>query len=156
MQPCYCQSTVPFEQCCAPLLQGQTPAVTPGALMRSRYSAYRLGLGEYLYRSWHPETRTELTPELLAESGLNTEWLGLDVIYSRGGPDDQEGEVEFKVRYKELGRIQLLHERSLFLRVQGHWMYHSGRFNPPKIGKNAPCPCGSPKKYKQCCALRRT
>ena len=22
---------------------------------------------------------------------------------------------------------------------------------PPKIGRNAPCPCGSGKKYKKCC-----
>ncbi|MDE2758663.1 MAG: SEC-C metal-binding domain-containing protein [Acidobacteriota bacterium] len=23
----------------------------------------------------------------------------------------------------------------------------------PKIGRNEPCPCGSGKKYKKCCAL---
>ena len=22
---------------------------------------------------------------------------------------------------------------------------------PPKVGRNAPCPCGSGKKYKKCC-----
>lgn len=26
----------------------------------------------------------------------------------------------------------------------------------PKIGRNEPCPCGSGKKYKRCCALNRT
>ncbi|GAA3525829.1 YchJ family protein [Zobellella aerophila] len=123
--------------------------------MRSRYSAYRLGLGEYLYQTWHPETRGELTPELLTESGLNSEWLSLEIVYSRGGPDDERGEVEFKARYKVQGRIQQLHERSLFLRSQGRWTYHSGQFSPPKIGKNTSCPCGSHKKYKQCCAQRR-
>lgn len=155
MQPCYCHNSAAFEQCCAPLLQGQAQATTPEALMRSRYSAYRLGLGEYLYHSWHPETRGELTPELLTESARDSEWLGLDIVFSRGGTGDEQGEVEFKARYRDRGRIYLLHERSLFLRDQGSWRYHSGRFNPPKIGKNAPCPCGSPKKYKQCCAQRR-
>lgn len=152
MQPCYCHSSASFEHCCAPLLHGERRADTPAALMRSRYSAYRLGLGEYLYDTWHPETRTELTPALLAESGLNTEWLGLTLVYARGGPGDEQGEVEFKVRYREQGRIHLLHERSRFFRIEGNWVYHSGQFNPPKIGKNAPCPCGSDKKYKQCCA----
>jgi len=26
---------------------------------------------------------------------------------------------------------------------------------PPKIGRNDPCPCGSGKKYKKCCALKK-
>ena len=26
--------------------------------------------------------------------------------------------------------------------------------NPPKIGVNDPCPCGSGKKYKKCCGMR--
>ncbi len=25
------------------------------------------------------------------------------------------------------------------------------RYNSPKIGRNQPCPCGSGKKYKNCC-----
>jgi hypothetical protein len=25
----------------------------------------------------------------------------------------------------------------------------------PKIGRNEPCPCGSGKKYKKCCRLKR-
>ena len=25
---------------------------------------------------------------------------------------------------------------------------------PPKVGRNAPCPCGSGKKYKKCCGNR--
>jgi preprotein translocase subunit SecA len=25
------------------------------------------------------------------------------------------------------------------------------RRNEPKVGRNAPCPCGSGKKYKKCC-----
>ena len=25
----------------------------------------------------------------------------------------------------------------------------------PKIGRNAPCPCGSGKKYKKCCAAKQ-
>ncbi|WP_237332842.1 YchJ family protein [Zobellella iuensis] len=151
--PCYCDNPQPFSLCCEPLLQG-APASTPLTLMRSRYSAYRLGLGDYLVRSWHPDTLGCLTADELATTGLDTDWLGLTIVFARGTPDDEEGEVEFKVRYRENGRVVLLHERSRFLRHQEHWVYHSGQFNPPKIGANQPCPCGGDKKYKQCCARR--
>ncbi|PSJ45778.1 hypothetical protein C7H85_10425 [Zobellella endophytica] len=152
--PCYCHSQQPFAQCCEPYLQGRLPAPTPLALMRSRYSAYRLGLGDYLVQSWHPDTLGELDAATLARSGLETDWLGLTIVFARGTAADKEGEVEFKVRYKEDGRVVLLHERSRFVRHEGPWVYHSGQFNPPKSGANQPCPCDSGKKYKQCCARR--
>ncbi|WP_445400068.1 YchJ family protein [Zobellella sp. An-6] len=150
---CHCDSHQPFSLCCEPLLQG-APAPTPLALMRSRYSAYRLGLGDYLVHSWHPDTLGSLTADELAATGQNTDWLGLSIVFTRGTPDDEVGEVEFKVRYREAGRVLVLHERSRFLRHQERWVYHSGQFNPPKTGANQPCPCGSGKKYKQCCAKR--
>ncbi len=31
----------------------------------------------------------------------------------------------------------------------------SGMFTALKVGPNEPCPCGSGKKYKKCCALTR-
>ncbi len=149
---CYCHSQQPFEQCCNPYLQGVSPAPTPLALMRSRYSAYVLGLGDYLLQSWHPDTRGTLTADELAQSGLGTDWLGLTIVFARGSSSDEQGTVEFKVRYKENDRVVTLHERSHFVREQGRWMYHSGQLNPPKTGANQPCPCDSGKKYKQCCA----
>lgn len=150
---CHCDSQQPFSLCCEPLLRG-APAPTPLALMRSRYSAYRLGLGDYLVQSWHPDTLGGLTADELAQTGLDTDWLGLAIVFARGGQQDQEGEVEFRVRYRDAGRVVVLHERSRFLRHQGRWVYHSGQFNPPKIGPNQPCPCDSGKKYKQCCGRR--
>lgn len=26
--------------------------------------------------------------------------------------------------------------------------------NPPKVGRNEPCPCGSGRKFKKCCLVR--
>jgi len=36
-----------------------------------------------------------------------------------------------------------------------HWdyFYHKPRKAPEKIGRNNPCPCGSGKKYKNCCEV---
>lgn len=149
---CHCHSQQPFEDCCHPYLQGVATAPTPLALMRSRYTAFVLGLGDYLLQSWHPDTKGALTADELSQTGLDTDWLDLTIVFARGTPADTEGEVEFKVRYRENNRVVTLHERSRFVSVDSCWMYHSGQLNPPKIGANQPCPCNSGKKYKQCCA----
>ena len=165
---CHCQSLQPFADCCAPYLNtelsGQLAPATPLALMRSRYSAFVVGSGDYLLATWHPDTRGSLTAEELTEHGLNCQWLGLNIIFTRIEADGLSGVVEFKVRYREQGRVVLLHEQSYFERVAGLWLYRDGLINPPKIGANQPCPCGAmqstdlknstPKKYKQCCAKR--
>ena len=44
MTPCPCTSTLPYANCCAPFHQGQA-APSARQLMRSRYSAFVLGLG---------------------------------------------------------------------------------------------------------------
>ena len=44
---CPCQSGLRYKRCCRPLHQG-APAPSPEALMRSRYSAYALGLVDYI------------------------------------------------------------------------------------------------------------
>ena len=74
-----------------------------------------------------------------------------------GGPDDQEGVVEFIARYRTGGSAHAHHERSRFRRVDGRWYFVDGQMvkptpvrAAPTVGRNAPCPCGSGKKYKRC------
>ena len=75
--------------------------------MRSRYSAFVLGLPEYLLASWHPSTRPT-TLEL-----DDTEWRRLQIV-------DVSGDVvEFRASY----RGGLLHERSRFAQLDGRWYY---------------------------------
>ena len=51
------------------------------------------------------------------------------------------------------------HQREAFLRRQRGRMagttYGHPRRDEPRIGRNAPCPCGSGKKYKRCCGKGR-
>jgi SEC-C motif-containing protein len=54
--PCPCGSPHPYDACCQPLHQGAA-AASAEALMRSRYSAYVLGLEDYLLATWHADTR---------------------------------------------------------------------------------------------------
>lgn len=119
--------------------------------MRSRYSAFVLGLGEYLVHSWHPAHLGGLAAEEL--SRIDTRWDGLEIITSQGGPEDETGMVEFKAWFLEGDERHCLHERSRFVRYQGRWVYTEGEQDPAplKAGRNDPCPCGSGKKHKKCC-----
>jgi len=45
-------------------------------------------------------------------------------------------------------------DRDAAMRAQGEQKIETIRREKPKVGRNAPCPCGSGKKYKQCCGKR--
>lgn len=118
---CPCGSGRPYAACCGPL-HGGTPAATAEALMRSRYSAYVLGLETYLLATWHSSTRPERL-DLAAEPA--PKWLGLEV--RRHAPADAaHAEVEFVARYRVGGRGQRLRETSRFVREDGAWFYVDG------------------------------
>ncbi len=88
--------------------------------MRSRYSAFVLGLTDYLIDSWHPSTRPptlELEPDI--------KWLGLEVR-AQAQQDEDHATVEFVARSRVAGRGQRLHERSRFVRENGRWYYVDG------------------------------
>jgi|PlaIllAssembly_1097288.scaffolds.fasta_scaffold192433_3 SEC-C motif-containing protein len=120
---CPCGSGRPYARCCQPLHLG-APAPDAQALMRSRYSAYVLGLEPYLLATWHPSTRPERL-DLAAAAAPN--WLGLEVRrHEPGGPD--EAIVEFVARYRLGGRGHRLHEVSRFLCESGRWLYVGGEF----------------------------
>lgn len=93
--------------------------------MRSRYSAYVLGLPAYLLASWHPSTRPPVL-DLAAEPGKR--WLGLSLKHeAETGADSAV--VEFIARYRiGGGSAQRLHERSRFLHENGRWFYLDGEF----------------------------
>jgi SEC-C motif-containing protein len=135
---CPCGSDLLFEQCCGPIING-VQAKSAEALMRSRYSAYVLEYWQYLWESWHPDTR----PSSVSET--NTEWLGLCIIKSNTNT------VEFIAGFKEGSKIMALHEISRFEQSDGHWCYLDGDCDVKEVGRNAPCPCGSGRKIKRCC-----
>ena len=72
---CLCGSGRPYETCCGRFHAGE-PAPDAETLMRSRYSAYVLGLEDYLQATWHPDTRPA-TLEL--DATPRPQWLGLSV-----------------------------------------------------------------------------
>jgi len=111
-----------YAACCEPYHRGTLPE-TAEQLMRSRYSAYVLGLWDYMYRTWDERTRPELA-QLQQDRG--SKWLGLEV--KKHTPDGDKATVEFVARYKVDGRAQRLHEVSRFARQDGQWIYIDGSF----------------------------
>ena len=92
--------------------------------MRSRYSAYVIGLLDYLLATWHASSSPgdlELPP---------VKWLGLEVRHAQTAGD--AGVVEFVARCKEGGRAQRLHETSRFVREDGRWYYIDGQMTEPE------------------------
>jgi SEC-C motif domain protein len=158
MTTCPCGSTATLETCCGQYLDGEA-APTAEKLMRSRYSAFVLGRGDYLAATLSTEQQKDFDIEDFNASAANTKWQGLEVRNSSdGGESDETGTVEFVARYKA-GKDQITHhELAMFTREEGRWVFSDCVMNPKaetrtveKIGRNAPCPCGSGKKYKKCC-----
>lgn len=143
---CPCGSGLAYAACCQRYHLGEA-APTAEALMRSRYTAYALGMVDYLLDSWHPRTR----PAQLDMHDAPT-WLGLSILDTHHGQvGDDEGEVEFEARFTHPDGVAVMHERSRFRRHEGRWVYLDGTPGKHRPGRNSACPCGSGKKYKRCC-----
>jgi len=129
-KPCPCDSGQSYADCCGPWHAGfktGVPAPTPEALMRSRYSAYGLGLIEYLLATWHPSTspgELELSP---------VKWLGLEVRHAEQAGD--AGVVEFVARCRDSNGAQRMHETSRFVRQDGRWYYIDGEMHDASEGR---------------------
>lgn len=125
--------------------------------MRSRYTAYARGDVAHLARTLAPEHRAGFDMADVSAGMKQTQWLGLEILDTEaGGESDSTGIVEFVARFQAHGKAQALHERSRFRRdeTDGRWVYVDGEtaLQPvKKPGRNDPCPCGSGRKFKQCC-----
>ena len=89
--------------------------------MRSRYSAYVLGLEDYLLATWHASTRPVA---LNLDREAPSKWLGLEV--RAHAASDDTATAEFVARCRVGGRAQRMHETSRFVREDGCWFYVDG------------------------------
>ena len=119
--PCPCGGG-DYASCCRPYHDG-APAPDAERLMRARYSAYALGGMQFVFDTWHADTRPS-REELAQDPAIK--WLGLEV--RRHVPGESEATVEFVARSKAGGRAQRLHEISRFVRDGGRWFYIDGVF----------------------------
>jgi SEC-C motif-containing protein len=107
---CPCFSKRDYAACCEPFHKG-TPAPTSEQLMRSRYSAFSLGLAGYL-------RKTQL--EELGPLPQGRRFTGLTIVEAR------KDEVLFIAGLEERGRDVSFAELSRFVKQHGEWKYADG------------------------------
>jgi SEC-C motif domain protein len=153
---CPCGSNMPFDECCKPIIEGIKQAETAQSLMRSRYSAYVINDAQYLMDSTHFSTKFNFSKSQIEAWAKQSSWQKLEIVNTQNGlKNDDSGKVEFKAYYKDSkGVSHIHHEKSSFKKEEGRWYFVDGNvIAPPKItiDRNAPCVCGSGKKFKKCC-----
>jgi SEC-C motif domain protein len=123
MSLCPCGTARPYTACCGRWHAGPEHLQAPDAeaLMRSRYSAYVMGLDDYLRDTHHPSTR----PAEALNFDAGVRWLDLEVR-RHVAVDASHATVEFVARSKLAGRAMRLHETSRFVREGGRWLYVDG------------------------------
>jgi SEC-C motif domain protein len=123
VEPCPCGLRAAYAACCGRYHAGalHLHAPTAEALMRSRYSAYLLGLTDYLRMTRHAGTR----PATLQLEPAGLKWLGLEVR-GHAMQGTEHATVEFVARNRLGGRAQRHHEISRFVFEGGRWFYVDG------------------------------
>lgn len=97
--------------------------------MRSRFSAYAIGLAAYVVETTDPDgahwrdDRREWLADIDAFS-RGTRFLALEILAA--GADGDAGWVTFHATLEQGGQDASFTERSTFRRVQGRWRYTAG------------------------------
>lgn len=158
---CPCGSSKKYRACCLPIIKGEELAKTAEQLMRARYSAFALGEVDFILKSHHSRTRHEVKRDEIEQWSKNSEWLGLRIVKTESGAlHDQTGNVIFNAQYKTDGKLNDHWENALFEKENNAWHFLDAKpvktepivNTKSKAGRNDPCPCGSGKKFKKCCA----
>lgn len=158
---CPCGSGKDYDKCCEPIIKGTSKAATAEELMRARYSSYVKHEIDFIIDSCEKgEEIAEIDKAATEKWSRESRWEGLKILRTeKGSASDDEGIVEFEATYVEKNGIRdVHHETGYFRKIEGEWLYSAGNLKTTtvvregrKVGRNEPCPCGSGKKYKQCC-----
>jgi SEC-C motif-containing protein len=129
LKPCPCCSEKSFSDCCYLFLMEKALPQTAEQLMRSRYSAYRQGRLDYIQQTMCDKASEGFDLESAKHVSESTQWIRLKIIDAGQQSESIEyDEVEFEAKYREKGKVYVLHERSQFRRIGGKWFYTGGVF----------------------------
>lgn len=157
---CPCSSQIEYNKCCEPIINGEVPE-TAEKLMRARYTAYTQVNMDFIEKTHDPATRKKTNREENRAWAEQTRWKCLEILSTEEGRgEDNKGLVEFKAHFESSGEPGTHHEVSEFTKKNGQWFFTNGKApesfqiinTEPRVGRNDPCPCGSGKKFKKCCA----
>lgn len=128
-----------YTACCQKLHSQNKTAKNALELMRSRYSAYCLGLASYIIDTTDPTSplHNDNRDEWLLEIEYfckSNQFLGLKILSTQLKHEKRQT-VEFEAKIIQFAKdpfsaapaqsTSLMHENSLFLKKDGLWYYHS-------------------------------
>ncbi|MEO0813204.1 MAG: YchJ family metal-binding protein [Myxococcota bacterium] len=138
-KPCVCGSKTLYRECCGrfhrAFEQGSEWDPNPEQLMRSRYSAYALGMVEYVIATTLPNSEAWRDDDTVWRDSLRAfarefHFAGVEVL----GVEPQEGTdspeaawVTFRAILRRGAKDRSFTERSQFSRKDGRWFYSGGR-----------------------------
>ena len=137
---CPCHSGFLYKDCCQ-LYHRKKKVPTPQALMRSRYSAYALGLVEYIIATTDPcgplfQKQRQTWLKSLQDFSRQTVFIGLEL--HNESIIGLEAWVGFHAKLQnQQGKDISFTEESCFIFRSGRWFYHSGKILQSRsIGQN--------------------
>lgn len=148
---CPCGSGNLLDTCCGHYHAGHA-APDAQTLMRSRYSAYVLGLIDYLVGTTLPAQQAGLDRHGIEQWSAQSTWLGLEVHGAEVfGGQPEHAFVSFTARWHDSAGEHSHRERSSFVQTAGRWYFIDPTVQL-RLGRNDSCPCASGQKFKKCCA----
>ena len=121
---CFCGNNITYQNCCEVYHKNGGKTETAQQLMRSRYSAFVLANGDYLMETHHPKTRPLKEKKAIVTWAKSVQWIKLEVLEtSKGTQNDTEGTVTFNAYFYENGKVDVIHEKSTFIKDNNYWKY---------------------------------
>jgi len=121
---CYCGTNKTYQNCCEGFHLNNGKTESAEQLMRSRYSAFVLANGDYLMATHHKSTRPIKEKKAIVKWAKSVQWIRLEVLEtSEGTKDDIEGTVNFSAYFFENGKVDVIHEKSAFVKEDNSWYY---------------------------------
>ena len=128
---CPCASKALYHKCCKQYHDGAAPEDAL-RLMRSRFSAYALGLADYIIDTTHqdhPEFSKDRSKwkESIENFSNSTSFDHLTINEFVDGEDTAT--VSFTAHLRQAGSDASFSEKSLFVKENNRWLYKSGEIN---------------------------
>ena len=120
---CFCDTGLPFENCCGLYLENNQKAPTALALMRSRYSAYAIHNADYLLETTYVSERKYYSKAEILKWATSNKWQKLEIL------SFTDTTVEFKAYFLDSNHQPQVHyEFSTFKFENNAWYYVDGKF----------------------------
>ena len=156
--PCPCTSGHPYAQCCRPIHADICVASEPEQVVRARFAAQVLGDVGFFRQSIVRQHRHSPAVDEFAAMIGQQRYKAITITSStKTGWLKRRATVVCRI-YQRSGKRLATHAERIHLAREAHaWRVVDIDLitaePKPRLGRNAPCPCGSGKKYKRCCGV---